>query len=121
MSLTTLPSAFLRKKVSNSPTTAAISPSDQITLLVGLNSESWTVWNSMPFRTASSILASSSISFDGRAVAKDGQHVAVATAANRFVIVEAAALGGPIHIGQRLSLIFSGGRPMISNDRGLGR
>ena len=60
-------------------------------------------------------------SIDGRAVAKDDQHVAVATAANRFVIIEAAALGDPIHIGQRLSLIFSGGRPMINNDRGLGR
>ena len=57
----------------------------------------------------------------GRAVAKDDSHVAVATAANRFIVVETAALGREVQVGERLSLLFSNGRPTIDNDRGRGR
>jgi hypothetical protein len=37
------------------------------------------------------------------------------------MIVDAAALGRGINIGERLSLTFSNGRPVIDNERGLGR
>jgi hypothetical protein len=56
-------------------------------------------------------------SVTGRAVAKDDSQVAVATAANRFIVVEAAALGRDVQIGETLSLLFSQGRPSIDNDR----
>ena len=49
-------------------------------------------------------------SVTGRAVAKDEAHVAVATAANRFIVVEATTLGRDIQIGERISLSFSNGR-----------
>lgn len=57
----------------------------------------------------------------GRAVAKDESHVAVATAANRFIIVDAASLGREVQIGERLSLQFCQGRACIDSDRGQGR
>ena len=53
----------------------------------------------------------------GKAVAKDENHIAVATSANRFVVVEAIALGQDVQIGDRLSLNFSNGRPSVNNDR----
>jgi len=60
-------------------------------------------------------------SVTGRAVAKDEAHVAVATAANRFIVVEATTLSRDIQIGERLSLLFSKGRASLDNDRGLER
>ena len=60
-------------------------------------------------------------SVTGRAVAKNDSHVAVATAANRFIVVEVAALGREVQIGERLSLIFSNGRMSLDTDRGRGR
>ena len=53
----------------------------------------------------------------GRAVAKDEAHIAVATAANSFVVVEATALGRDVQIGERLSLRFHQGRASIDNGR----
>jgi hypothetical protein len=60
-------------------------------------------------------------SITGRAVAKADSHIAVATAANRFVIVEAGPLGRDVQIGETLSLVFSQGRPSIGSDRGRDR
>ena len=57
----------------------------------------------------------------GRAVAKDGAHIAVATAANSFVVVEATPLGGQVQIGERLSLRFQQGLASIDNGRDRGR
>jgi len=54
----------------------------------------------------------------GRAVAKDDSQIAVATAANRFIVIEAGALGRDVQIGETLSLLFSQGRPSMDNDRG---
>ena len=56
----------------------------------------------------------------GRAVAKDESHVAIDTAANRFIVVEAAALGRDVKIGEHLSLLFRGGRPFFDHDRNRG-
>jgi hypothetical protein len=55
-------------------------------------------------------------SVTGRAVAKDESHLAVATAANRFIVVELTALQRDVQIGERLSLLFSKGHASI--DRG---
>jgi hypothetical protein len=60
-------------------------------------------------------------SVTGRAVAKNESHVAVATAANTFVIVEAGSLGRVVQVGERLSLWFSEGRTSIDNERNRGR
>lgn len=60
-------------------------------------------------------------SVTGRAVAKDGPHLAVATAANRFVVVDSAAWGRSVEIGEHLSLIFSQGRAALNIDRERGR
>jgi hypothetical protein len=60
-------------------------------------------------------------SITGRAVAKDEMHIAVATAANSFVIVEATSLGRVVQVGERLSLRFRGGRASIDNDRNRSR
>ncbi len=57
----------------------------------------------------------------GRAVARDEAHIAVSTAANRFIIVESGALGREVEIGETLSLLFSKGRPSIGSDRGRDR
>ena len=56
----------------------------------------------------------------GRAVAKD-EDVAVATATNSFVVVEAMPLGRDVQIGERLSLRFHQGRASIDNSRNRGR
>jgi hypothetical protein len=60
-------------------------------------------------------------SITGRAVAKDHAHVAVATSANRFLVIEVAALDRDIEIGERVSLHFSHGRASIDADRGRAR
>jgi len=60
-------------------------------------------------------------SVTGRAVAKNESHVAVATAANTFVVVDADSLGRIVQIGERLSLRFREGRTSIHNDRNRGR
>jgi hypothetical protein len=57
----------------------------------------------------------------GRAVAKDETHIAVATAANSFFVVEVTALGREVEVGERLSLRFQQGRTMIDNGRDRGR
>lgn len=57
----------------------------------------------------------------GRAVAKDDSHIAVATAANRFIVVESADLGRDVQLGETLSLVFSKGRPSIDENRKLQR
>jgi len=57
----------------------------------------------------------------GRAVAKDEAHIAVATAANSFFVVEVTALGREVEVGERLSLRFQQGRTMIDNGRDRGR
>ena len=57
----------------------------------------------------------------GKAVAKDEVHIAVATAANSFVVVEVMSLGRDVQIGERLSLRFHQGRASIDNDRDRGR
>lgn len=53
----------------------------------------------------------------GKAVAKDEAHVAFATAANCFFVVEAASLGRDVEIGERLSLRFHKGRASIDTGR----
>jgi len=60
-------------------------------------------------------------SLTGRAVAKDGPHLAVATSANRFVVVDSAGWGRNVQIGDHLSLIFSQGRAALNVDRERGR
>jgi len=63
----------------------------------------------------------SSGSLSGKAVAKDDGYIAVATAANRFIVVETAELGREIQVGERLSLLFSKGRPSIEIESGRAR
>jgi hypothetical protein len=46
-------------------------------------------------------------SVTGRAIAGDESHVAVATAANRFIVVDVSAPGREVQIGERLSLCLS--------------
>jgi hypothetical protein len=60
-------------------------------------------------------------SVTGRAVARDESHIAVATAPNRFMLIEATALGREVQIGERLSLQFWRGRASIDSDRRVGR
>jgi N12 class adenine-specific DNA methylase len=60
-------------------------------------------------------------SITGRAVAKNETHVALATAANSFLVVEAMPLGRDVQIGERLSLRFHKGRASIDNGRDRGR
>jgi hypothetical protein len=57
----------------------------------------------------------------GQTVAKDEAHIAVATAANSFVVVEASGLGRDVQIGERLSLRFNQGRASMQDGRGRGR
>ncbi len=52
----------------------------------------------------------------GRAVAKDAVHVAVATAANSFIIVPSTSLGREVQIGERLALRFEHGHPSLDSD-----
>ena len=58
---------------------------------------------------------------NGRAVAKDDAHIAVATAANSFFIVPVTFLGRDVEIGERLSMRFHQGRAMIDSGRNRGR
>jgi hypothetical protein len=60
-------------------------------------------------------------SVTGRTAAKDEAHIAVATAANSFIVVEANPLGCEVQIGERLSLRFHQGRASIDNRHDLGR
>jgi N12 class adenine-specific DNA methylase len=53
----------------------------------------------------------------GRAVAKDDGHIAVATAANSFIVVPSTSLGREVHIGERVALRFHHGLPGLDNDR----
>ena len=58
-------------------------------------------------------------SVSGQTVAKDEVHIAVATAANSFVVVE---VGGPerdVQVGERLSLRFHQGRVYLVRDGGM--
>jgi hypothetical protein len=57
----------------------------------------------------------------GRTVAKDEEHIAFATAANSFFVVQAASLGRDVEIGERLSLRFHHGRASIDDSRDRGR
>jgi hypothetical protein len=54
---------------------------------------------------------------NGRAVAKDDAHIAVATAANSFFVVPSTSLGREVEIGERLSLRFQRGLPSLEDDR----
>jgi hypothetical protein len=60
-------------------------------------------------------------SASGRAVAQNESHLAVATAANTFVVVEAGLLGRVVQVGERLSMRFREGRTSIDNERNRGR
>jgi hypothetical protein len=53
----------------------------------------------------------------GRAVARDASHLALATAANSFMIIPSTSLGREVQIGERLALRFENGRPSLENDR----
>jgi hypothetical protein len=56
-------------------------------------------------------------SVSGTAVAKNESHLAVATAANTFVVVETASLGRVVQVGERMSMRFREGRTSIDNER----
>jgi hypothetical protein len=60
-------------------------------------------------------------SITGTAVAKDRTHIAVATAANSFVVLASSSLDHDVQIGERLSLRFHHGRVAIDNGRNRGR
>lgn len=60
-------------------------------------------------------------SVTGRAVAKNEAHIAVATAANTFFVLPSTVLDQDVQIGDRLSLRFQQGRPLIDNGRDRGR
>jgi hypothetical protein len=60
-------------------------------------------------------------SITGKTVARNEECVAVATAANSFVVVAPTSLGREIQVGQRLSLRFHKGRASIDNGRDRGR
>ena len=60
-------------------------------------------------------------SVTGRAVAKNETHVAVSTAGNTFFVLPSTVLDRDVQIGERLSLRFQQGRPLIDNGRDRGR
>jgi N12 class adenine-specific DNA methylase len=60
-------------------------------------------------------------SVTGRAVAKNESYIAVATAANSFMIVEASPQGHDVQIGERLFLRFHQGRASINSGHDRGR
>ena len=60
-------------------------------------------------------------SITGTAVAKDSTHVAVATAANSFVVLASSSLDHDVQVCERLSLRFHHGRVAIDNGRNRGR
>jgi hypothetical protein len=53
----------------------------------------------------------------GRAVARDDTHIAIATAANSFFVLPSSSVGQDVQIGERLSLRFNQGRPLIDSRR----
>ena len=55
----------------------------------------------------------------GLVAAKDGSQVALASAADRFIVVDAATLGSDLQIGDRQSLHFSQDRPFVERGRSL--
>jgi N12 class adenine-specific DNA methylase len=57
----------------------------------------------------------------GKVVAKNEAHLAVATAANSFVVLDATPLGRDVQIGERLSLRFHQGRASIDEGRNRSR
>lgn len=57
----------------------------------------------------------------GKTVAKDESQIAVATTANRFVVIDTASVGRDVKIGERVSLVIANGKPIINNDRGITR
>jgi hypothetical protein len=57
----------------------------------------------------------------GKVVAKNEVHLAVATAANSFVVLDAKPLGRDVQIGERLSLRFHQGRASIDEGRNRSR
>jgi hypothetical protein len=57
----------------------------------------------------------------GKALAKNEVHVAIATAANSFVVVELMPPGRDVKIGERLALRLSQGRATIDNGQDRGR
>ncbi len=57
----------------------------------------------------------------GRAVAMDDSHIAIATAANRFVIVDPTSFARVVKVGERLCLQFTNGQPSIADERGMTR
>jgi hypothetical protein len=60
-------------------------------------------------------------SITGTAVAKGPTHIAVATAANSFVVLASGSLDHDVQIGERLSLRFHHGRVAIDSGRNRGR
>jgi len=95
--------------------TASDSPAEVAKLAEAYMRATGTAIREMP------ILQRAAGSLTGRAVAKDGPHLAVATSANRFVVVDSAGWGRNVQIGDHLSLIFSQGRAALNVDRERGR
>jgi hypothetical protein len=60
-------------------------------------------------------------SVKGRAVAKGESHIAVATAANSFIVVEANPPGREVQIGERLSVRFHHGHASVDHGHDRGR
>lgn len=60
-------------------------------------------------------------SVTGRAVAKDEAYIALATAANSFLVIPSIFLGRDVQIGERLALRFHQGRASIDNGRDRGK
>jgi hypothetical protein len=56
-----------------------------------------------------------------KAVAKNNEYIAFATAPNSFFVVASASLGRYVEIGERGSLRFERGRAYVDNGRGRGR
>jgi hypothetical protein len=56
----------------------------------------------------------------GRAVAKDQERIAVATAANSYFVTPSTSLDREVEVGERLSLRFHQGRVSIDSGRDRG-
>ena len=98
--------------------TAADSPAEVAKMAEAYMRATGTAIREMPIVQRTPPAAGSVI---GRAVAKDESHVAIATAANRFIILERAVIGREVTLGERLSIAFSKGLRSIDDDRGRGR
>jgi hypothetical protein len=57
----------------------------------------------------------------GTAVAVNGTHLAVATAANSFMVLELGGRGGGVAVGAGVRIRFSQGRATVEAQRGRGR